>query len=88
MLSFTNVQNSNQMARNNFKQAEPENVIIKKAEEFQLWHSGLRIQHCCSCGVDHSCGSNAVPGLGTSIFSGCSKNKQIKNTKMKEKIES
>ena len=29
--------------------------------------SGLWTQHCCSCGIGHSCGSDATPGLGTSI---------------------
>ena len=35
--------------------------------EFQLRCSGLRIQCCCSCGVGHSCGSDSIPGQGTSV---------------------
>jgi len=23
------------------------------------WQSGLRIQHCCSCGIGHGCGSDS-----------------------------
>ena len=33
--------------------------------------SGLRIQHCCSCGIGHSCTLDSVPDLGTSICHGC-----------------
>ena len=43
-------------------------------EEFPLWHSGLRMQHC------HSCGLDSIPGPGTSICCGCSQQKQ-KQTK-------
>ena len=35
------------------------------------WCSGLRIQHCCSCGVSHSSGLHSFPGLGTSICRRC-----------------
>ena len=27
-------------------------------------HSGLRIWHCCSCGLVCNCGSDLIPGLG------------------------
>ena len=30
-------------------------------------HSGLKILHCYSCSVGHSCGSDSVSGLRTSI---------------------
>ena len=59
-----------------------------KQAEFLLWHSGLRIklqmcvfspqqwvkkiQHCCSCGINCSCGLDSIPGPGTSICGGCS----------------
>ena len=33
--------------------------------------SGLKIQCCCSCGVDCSCSSDSVPSLGISICLGC-----------------
>ena len=36
------------------------------------WHSGLRIQCCCSCGIGHSCDLDLIPGLGISICPGCS----------------
>ena len=29
---------------------------------------GLRIQHCCSCSIGHICGSDSIPGPGTSIY--------------------
>ena len=28
------------------------------------WYSGLRIQHCHSCGIGCSCGSDLIPGPG------------------------
>ena len=28
-------------------------------------HSGLRFQHCHSCGIGCNCGSDMIPGLGT-----------------------
>ena len=31
--------------------------------EFLLWCIKLRTQHCCSCGVGHSCSSGLIPGL-------------------------
>ena len=34
---------------------------------------GLRIWHCCSCGVGCSCSSDSIPGLGTSICCECGK---------------
>ena len=30
-------------------------------QEFPLWHSGLRIWRCCSCGVGRSCGWGLIP---------------------------
>ena len=48
-------------------------------QEFLLWHSGLRIWHCCSCGLGHSCTLDLTPGLGTSICYGCKKKKIINN---------
>ena len=40
----------------------------------------LRIQHCLSCSVGHSCSSNLTPGQGTFICHRCSH----KKTKRKE----
>ena len=42
--------------------------------------SGLRIQHCCSCGVGRNCGLDSIPGLGTSIC--CARSHKLK-TKIK-----
>lgn len=40
-----------------------ENSPLKKkpVTEFLLWHSGLRIQCCCSRSVGGSCGSDSIP---------------------------
>ena len=31
-----------------------------------LWHSRLRIWHCCSCGTSCNCGTGSILGLGIS----------------------
>ena len=38
-------------------------------------HSGLRIRHCLTCG--HSCGSDSIPGPGTSTCVEMKKKKRI-----------
>ena len=45
---------------------------------FDLWSStnGLKIWCCYTCGIDCSCGSHSIPGLGTSICCGCSQKKK------------
>ena len=57
--------------------------------ETQVWslaqHSGLRIWHCCSCSVGHSCSSDLIPGLGTPCAMGWPKKKEKKK---REKWES
>ena len=40
-------------------------------EDFLLWCIGLRIWHCCSCRVGHSCGSDLILGPETSMYCGC-----------------
>ena len=45
----------------------------------QAQQSGLRIPCCCSSGVDHSCSSDLIPGLGTSICCRCGKKKKKKS---------
>ena len=40
------------------------------------WHRGLRIQHCCSCGLVLSCGSDLIPGPGASYAVGKPKGKK------------
>ena len=32
--------------------------------EVPLWHSRLRIQHCCSCGIGRNCNVGSIPGPG------------------------
>ena len=49
---------------------------MMKGKEFLLWCSGLRIPHCCSCGIGYSCSLDLIPGPGTSISHGRAKNKQ------------
>ena len=48
------------------------------------WHSELRIWHCCSCSISHNCGSDLIPGPGTSYAVGG----QIKEKKKKKKKKS
>ena len=46
-----------------------------------LWHSRLRMWHCCNCGTGHNCSTDSFPGLGTSICYRCSqKEKKKKKT--------
>ena len=42
-----------------------------------VWHSGLRIWHCCTCGLGHNFGSDLIPGLGTPYASGQPKKRKI-----------
>ena len=41
-----------------------------------VWHNGLRIQHCRRCGLGCNCGSDLIPGLGTSYAKGSQKRKK------------
>ena len=41
-------------------------------------YSGLRIQSCGSCGVGHTCGSDSIPGLETSLCLRCGHKKNKK----------
>ena len=52
-------------------------VAVEAWVRYLAWHSGLRTQHCCSCGIGRSCSSKSIPGLGTSICHECSQ-KEIK----------
>ena len=45
---------------------------------FPARHSGLRIQHCCSCGLGHNYRSDLILGLGTPLASGWPKKKKQK----------
>ena len=40
------------------------------------WHSGLRIWHCCSCGLDHNCSLDLILGPGTPCAMGQPKKKK------------
>ena len=44
--------------------------------------SGLKIQHCHSCGVGHNCGSDVSPGPGTPHAGGGQK----KSSRIKGKV--
>ena len=48
-------------------------------------HSGLRIWCCCNCGVDDSCNSDSIPGLGISICHGCGHKKGSDSKQEEEK---
>lgn len=48
------------------------------SQEVPLWHSPLRIQCCCSSGIDCSCGSDSISGPRTSIYCGYSLKKKKK----------
>ena len=50
----------------------------KCLQEFLLWHRGLRVSSCCSCGVGCICSSDSILGPETSIGHGYSQktNKQ------------
>ena len=37
-------------------------VLGALRHRFNPWHSGLRIQHCHSCGLGHNYGSDLIPG--------------------------
>ena len=46
------------------------------------WHSGLRIQHFCSCGVGCNCSSDLILGPGIPYAMGQSKKKKKKRMKL------
>ena len=55
------------------------NQILKKYTIWEVpavWCSGLRIQHCCSCGIGCSWGSDSIPGLGTPTCCECGQKRQ------------
>ena len=45
------------------------------------WCIGLRIWHCCSCGVSHNFCSDLIPGPGTPYATGQPKKKKKKKKK-------
>ena len=55
------------------------------SQEVLLWHGGLRIQCCHSCALGCICGSDLIPGLGTSICHGCSQKEKKKKKQKKQK---
>ena len=64
-------------------------LMLLLRHEFDPWpskHSGLRIQHCCSCGVGLSCHSDLISGQGTPIHPGCRGKKRRKKKKKLCKI--
>ena len=44
-------------------------------------HSGLRIQHCCSCRIGRRCSSNSILGPATSMCWECGWKREKKNSK-------
>ena len=51
--------------------------------------SGLSIQHCPNCSIGPTCGSDSIPGLGTSIGLRCSQKKKKtgeSSTTLKERV--
>ena len=55
------------------------NQILKKYTIWEVpavWCSGLRIQHCCSCGIGCSWGSDSIPGLGPPTCCECGQKRQ------------
>ena len=48
------------------------------------WQSGLRIPHCHSCGIGHSCGSDLIPGPGTPPAVGWPKKRRRRRKKKKK----
>lgn len=51
---------------------------IKIISAFPLWHSGLMIQSCHSCGLSHSRSLDLISGPGTSIHHRCSRKRKKK----------
>ena len=49
------------------------------------WCSGLRIWHCCCCGVVCGCGLDLIPRPGTSICLSCGQKKTKTKTKKEKK---
>ena len=56
------------------------NLVKNQFLEFPLWSSGLRIQHCHSYGIDHSCSLDSIPDSGNSVCHGCSWKRKKKNS--------
>ena len=44
-----------------------------------VWHSGLGIWHCRSCGLGHDCSSELIPGPGALYAAGQQKMKKNNN---------
>ena len=44
------------------------------------WHSGIRIQNCHQCSLDHSCGAASIPGLKLSHSVAQPKREKIKRS--------
>ena len=58
------------------REKEKKKTSRKVVLEFPLWYNGLRIRHCHSCGVGHSCRWDSVPGLGTPYAVGTTRKKK------------
>ena len=51
-------------------------VLGRKVQSAQ--HSGLRILHCCSCGLGYNCGSDWIPDPELHMPQGSQKRKEKK----------
>ena len=60
-------------------------LIRTGCQKFPLWHSGLRIWHCPSCGMGCSCSSDPIPGPGTSFHMPQVQSEKKKNKKKNHK---
>ena len=69
------------------KSADYDELILlcyKHIVEVPMWHSGLKIWHCCSCGTGCDCSTVLIPSPGTSTCCSCRKKK--KSTQIYKKI--
>ena len=55
-------------------------ISVEAPVQSPAWHSELRIQHCCSCGVGCSSGLDLIPDLGTFVSHGCGQKKKHTHT--------
>ena len=49
--------------------------------EVPTWCSGLRVQHCCSCGTGCNCSASLIPGPGTFTCCWCGQKKKREKKK-------
>ena len=52
------------------KRIDGVSAVVRTQVWSPAWHSGLRIQHCCSSTAGHSCDSDLIPGPGSPYATG------------------